>query len=226
MSAARPAARGGRRRGCRCRAARGPSARRSEPRVISTQRRSSGVPTKMYVEPRSAATRRTASTRSSPSSSRKWTPRIEASRRRAASCVASSASSCCPGRRIQSASISPPRRWDDRHARRSTRCDRGCGSTSARTRSPTACLLSGSRIATATARLDVLRDLAQRELAERREVVLAEEVQQRALRLPARVDLAGAEPVLQRLGRDVDEHDLVGLVEHRGRGTSPGPARR
>ena len=28
-----------------------------------------------------------------------------------------------------------------------------------------------------------------------------------------RVDLAGAQPLLQRLGREVDEHDLVGLVE-------------
>ena len=42
----------------------------------------------------------------------------------------------------------------------------------------------------AAPRLDVLRDLAQRELAERREVVLAEEVQERPLGLPARVDLA------------------------------------
>ena len=41
-----------------------------------------------------------------------------------------------------------------------------------------------------------------------------------------RVDLAGPQPLLQRLRRQVDEHDLVGLVEDRGRGTSRGRGRR
>ena len=61
--------------------------------------------------------------------------------------------------------------------------------------------------------LHVLRDLAQRELTESREVVLAEEVEERPLRLPAGIDLARAQPVLERLRREVDEDDLVRLVE-------------
>ncbi len=52
----------------------------------------------------------------------------------------------------------------------------------------------------AAAGLHVLGDLAERELAERREVVLAEEVEQCALRLSARIDLSGAQAVLERLG--------------------------
>src|SRR5579862_2532172 len=117
---------------------------RSDPPKISRRRDSSGVPTKMYVEPRWAATRRTTATRSSPSSSRKCAPRIPASRRRAASWVASSSVGGRPGGRTQTASISVPRRCAERQARRMMRCDFGCGSTSARTRSATACWLSGS----------------------------------------------------------------------------------
>ena len=98
--------RGSRRRGCRCRAARAPCARAASRRRSRGAGDSSGVPTKMYVEPRSAATRRTVATRSSPSSSRKCTPRTTASRRSAASCVASSSVGGRPGFRTQSASIS------------------------------------------------------------------------------------------------------------------------
>src|SRR5262249_21071474 len=56
----------------------------SDPPRISRRRDSSGVPTKMYVEPRSAATRLTVSTKSSPSTSMKCAPRTVASRRSAA----------------------------------------------------------------------------------------------------------------------------------------------
>ena len=63
-------------------------------------------------------------------------------------------------------------------------------------------------------RPDVLRHLAQRELAERGELVAAEEVLQRRLGALARVDLPGPDALLQRFRRQVDEHDLVRLLEH------------
>ena len=138
---------------------------------------------------------------------------MPASRRSAASCVASSSVGGRPGGRTQSASISVPSRCAERHARRRMRCDFGCGSTSASTRSATACWLSGSSDARRAPRLDVLGDLAQRELPQRREVVGPEEVLERDRRPLRRVDLAGPEPLLQLLRREVDEHDLVGLVE-------------
>ena len=62
-------------------------------------------------------------------------------------------------------------------------------------------------------RLDVLGELAQDELAERGQVLEPEEVLERRVDARRRVDLAVAEPLLERLGREVDEHDLVGLVE-------------
>ena len=76
-----------------------------------------------------------------------------------------------PGVRTQSASMSAPSRCAERQARRRMRCDFGCGSTSASMRSPTACRLSGSSTVGCAPRLDVLGDLAQRELAQRREVL-------------------------------------------------------
>ena len=62
-------------------------------------------------------------------------------------------------------------------------------------------------------RSDVFGDLAQRELAQRGQPVGAEEVLQRDAGALGRVDLPGPEPLLERLRRQVDEHDLVGLVE-------------
>ena len=66
----------------------------------------------------------------------------------------------------------------------------------------------------AAAGLDVLGDLAQRELAQRGEVVLAEEVEQRLLGPAPGIDLAAPQTVLQRLGREIDEDDLVGVVQY------------
>ena len=60
----------------------------------------------------------------------------------------------------------------------------------------------------------MLGGAAQRDLAQRDEVALAEEVLRRALGLLRQVDLAGREPRSQFVGRDVDQHHLVGLVEH------------
>ena len=54
---------------------------------------------------------------------------------------------------------------------------------------------------------------AQRELAQRHQVALAEEVLGGALDLLGQVDLAGREPREQIVGGDVDQHDFVGLVE-------------
>ena len=63
--------------------------------------------------------------------------------------------------------------------------------------------------------LDLLGDLAQRDLAQRREVLDAEEAVERRLDALGLVDLAGPQAVEQRLGGEVDEHDLVGAAEHR-----------
>ena len=89
--------------------------------------------------------------------------------------------SSSPGRRTHSASTSEPSRAPERNARRSTRCERGSGVTSTRIRSATACWLSGSSTVSVPSRLDVLGQLAQHQLAQRREVVEAEEVLQRRL---------------------------------------------
>src|SRR5262249_62210404 len=70
--------------------------------------------------------------------------------------------------------------------------------------------LEGIRV---SACFDVLGDLAQHELAQLGEVLVPEEVLQRDLGALLRVDLAGPEPLLQLLGREVDQNDLVRLVE-------------
>ncbi len=68
-------------------------------------------------------------------------------------------------------------------------------------------------------RLDVVLDpiggAAQRELAQRHQVAFAEEVARRPLDLLGNVDLAGLEPREQVVGRDVDQHHFVGVVEER-----------
>ena len=93
------------------------------------------------------------------------------------------------------------------------RCDFGCGSTSASTRSLTARCAERLQHCGAATLLDVLGDLAEGELAQRAEVLDAEEVPERHLDAFARVDLARVQPLAQRLRREVDEHDLVGVVE-------------
>ncbi len=65
------------------------------------------------------------------------------------------------------------------------------------------------------------RHLAQRELAERREVLLGEKVRQRRLHFLGAVDLAFRQPLAQVFGGDVDVHDLVGDAP----APSPAPSR-
>ncbi len=63
--------------------------------------------------------------------------------------------------------------------------------------------------------LDAIRGAAQRELAQRHQIALAEEVARGALDLLRHVHLAGLEPREQVVGRDVDQDHLVGFVEER-----------
>ena len=105
----------------------------------------------------------------------------------------------------------------------------GWGVTSASSRSPTACgrrrrRSRSSRVPTPCLAheplgLDLLGDLAQRDLAQRREVLDLEEVVERGRDPLRRVDLAGPQPLDQRLGGEVDEHDLVGRRRARASGT-------
>ncbi len=69
--------------------------------------------------------------------------------------------------------------------------------------------------------LDAVRGAAQRELAQRHQVALAEEVARRALDLLGNVHLAGLEAGEQIVGGDVDQHHLVGIVEERVRNGFP-----
>jgi hypothetical protein len=63
--------------------------------------------------------------------------------------------------------------------------------------------------------VDALRRGAQGELAQRDQVALAEEAVERALRLLGDVDLALLEAEQEVFGREIDELDLVGALEHR-----------
>ena len=63
-------------------------------------------------------------------------------------------------------------------------------------------------------RIDAVRGCAHREFAQGDQVALAEEILQRMLRPLRQIDLAFLQPLQQLVGRDVDEFDLVGLVEH------------
>ncbi len=63
-------------------------------------------------------------------------------------------------------------------------------------------------------RVDAIGRAPQREFAQRDQVALAEEVAHRALGLLREIDLAVAHPLEQFLGRQVDERDFVGRVEH------------
>ena len=92
---------------------------------------------------------------------------------------------------------------------------------SASSRSPTACarrdaVLGADRRGRAhePPRLDVLGDLAQRDLAQRVEVLDPEEAVERGRHPLGLVDLAGLQPLDQGRRRHVDEHDLVGSRQH------------
>ena len=68
--------------------------------------------------------------------------------------------------------------------------------------------------------LDVLGHLAQRDLAQRGEVLDLEEAVERRLDALAGIDLARPQALDQRLRREVDEHDLVGRRRAPRRATS------
>ena len=74
--------------------------------------------------------------------------------------------------------------------------------------------------------LDLLGDLAQADLAQRRQVLDPEEVVERGLDVLAGVDLAGAQARDQRLRGEVDQDDLVGACRAPSRGPSRAPAPR
>ena len=173
------------------------SARTSRPSAARARRRSpvrgAGGPISTYVVPRSRATRAATS----------------ASRRRPRRYRAPSSSQ--PPQRLELLALggngsraedasehveSAPSRCAERHARRTTRCEEGCGVTSARSRSPTACgplchqpVLARRQRRTQPLRLDILGHLAQRDLAQRLEVLDAEEAVQRGRHARGRVDL-------------------------------------
>jgi hypothetical protein len=63
-------------------------------------------------------------------------------------------------------------------------------------------------------RVDAIGGAAQRQLAQCDQVALAKEIAHRALGLLRHVDLAVAHPVEQFLGRQVDQRDFVGVIEH------------
>ncbi len=63
--------------------------------------------------------------------------------------------------------------------------------------------------------IDALGGAAQREFAQRGQVLRLEEVVDGARRRVLHVDLALGEALEQFVGREVDQHDLVGLIEHR-----------
>ena len=73
---------------------------------------------------------------------------------------------------------------------------------------------------------DRLRDEAERDLPQRRKVAGPEEVRERGVDLLRGIDVAVTHALAQRLGRDVDELDLIGMVQHLvGEGLAHGNAR-
>ena len=128
------------------------------------------------------------STASSPSSTSRCAPRTDASRRSASSRSRSCADGWRPGSRTTSTSSSAPSRWDERQARRTTRsrARRARPARAAARRSPAPgggseqpLLAQAERLAHQPLRLDVLGHLAQRDLAQRLQVLDPEEAVER-----------------------------------------------
>ncbi len=69
--------------------------------------------------------------------------------------------------------------------------------------------------------LDPVGGAAQRKLAQRHQIALAEEIARRTLDLLGYVDLPGGQAREQIVGGNVDEHHLVGVVEERVRNRLP-----
>ena len=187
-----------RRRGRRGRAARAGSAaaaaRRAAPRAAAGRAgcRSSRARGRRGRGPRARR----------PSSTSRCAPSIAVRRRSDSSRARCSALGAW--RATTSTSSSPLRRWAERQARRTTRSSRSSSETKASSRSAIGC--SSTR-----AVLDRLGQLAQRDLAQRAQVLDAEEAVERGRDPRLRVDLAGLQAGDQVLGREVDEHDLVRL---------------
>ena len=161
-----------------------------------------------------ATTRRTAATRSSPSSSRKCAPSTigQPPQRRELHLLVLGQLAARPPhperveRRAEPLGRAPGAAQDPLR--------RGSGVTSASTRSATACALSGSSTAAcrrAPTSSATSRSASSRS-ADRRSV--RKKLSSATLGALGRIDLPGAQPLLQRLRRQVDEHDLVRLLEH------------
>ena len=133
-----------------------------------------------------------------------------------------------PGVRTHSRSSSAPRRWAERQARRTSRWAPRRGldqreqalADGLRRVGGEALLARADELGGQALGADLLGDLAQRDLAQRGEVLDPEEVVERRLDALGRVDLAGAQALEQRLGREVDQHDLVGARRGSRRGSS------
>ena len=176
-----------------------------------------------YVVPRSRATRAAASTTSSPGSISRCAPSTDASRRSASSCSRSSAAGGRSGLETHSRSSSPPRRCAERHARRTIRCERGSGVTSASSRSPTACGAACRRCGRRAGAVSRGRRWAStpsatwRSATSRSAARFSTGRSCSARRARARADrpCPPRSRSIRASRREVDDHDLVGRREHR-----------
>ena len=102
-------------------------------------------------------------------------------------------------------------------ADRTSRADIGLGPTHTSTRSVAAQACRGPGLARELLHLGIhpLRGRPQRQLAQRDQIALGEEVLRRPLGLLGAVDLPLAEAFQQFLGGDVHQLDLVRLFQHR-----------
>ena len=175
-----------------------------------------------------------------PSSTRRRAPSIATRRRSASRRLRSSGLGGRPGGRTTSTSSSASRRWAERQARaRPARsAARASPARAAARRSPGERARPRRRqpllvaahdragLAHQALDLDVLGHLAQRRLAQRRQVLDLEEVVQRRRHALGAVDLARAQARDQRLGGEVDEHHLIRQPRGPRRGSSRARARR
>ena len=165
------------------------------------------------------------STRSSLSSIRRLAPSTEARWRSAVTCRSDlPLDRARSGGFTQSRSRPVPSRCAERQARRTSRWEEGCGRT--RASSALADRLRRARSTTRSSRVpsgsSTTRRFASTSWATWRSATsrsdsrfsTVKKLFSAALDVLARVDLAGAQALDQRLGGEVDQHHLVGLAEH------------
>ncbi len=188
----------------------------SDPRSSERPALRRGLPTTIWLTLRSRASCSTALGMLAPETLAVSAPSCSASSKAAARWPRSAALSVgWPGLSTQATIHSARSRVASRRAARTSRPLSGFGR-----------MQTSSRSAIGQVRLDrviapivldgcvhVLGRAPQRQLAERRQVALAEELLDRARGLVGQVDLALLEPAQQVLGRQVHELDLVRLVE-------------